>query len=41
MTPTSDSSIVHIPKCCTTGDPECKHVINKDKRTKLKKNPAL
>lgn len=40
MTPTNDASKVDIqtnlPKCCVTGDPDCPHAINKDKKVEIK-----
>lgn len=34
MTPTSDPSMVNIPKCCIEGSDDCPHVLNKDVRSK-------
>lgn len=33
--------LIQIPKCCQEGSDDCPHVINLDKRTKLRKNIAL
>lgn len=40
LTPIKNPDKVHIPTCCTSGDPTCKHCINPDKTSK-KRNIAV